>query len=255
MAFMKGSTLIGTGNVMTTIAAVGGAFFVASNQGLESGRRLLEKTVRKNIVKDMHTLAWLAAHGHPYSVLNPNNPHPEKPYIVHRQTGDLLRAVRSGTRRTVGGAEAWVGIDEAAAPYARYLIDGTPRMIARDFLAGSKEEIKDDVAYLFRTQFGKIVLGAAMFYRFAHYAKWASKFAGGSRMASAMYKTARMARNVEVIAQGQPYGLSRRLLNVTLMGQVAKKFSVPGGGPLRLGGAFINKYIMKEYGKHIFKAF
>lgn len=257
MAFLQGSTLVGTGNVMTSIAAAGGAFFVASHQGLESGKKLLLKTVRANISKTCHSLAVLAAPpwNHPYSFLNPNNPHPEKPYLIHKQTGNLLSAVRSGTRSTAGGAEAWVGIDENVAPYARCLIEGTPRMIDRDFLTESRAEIKDDVEYLFKTQFGKIVLGAAMFYQLAHYAKWASKFTGGSRFASGMYKTARMARNAEVIAQGQAYGLNKRLFNVVVGGQVAKRFSVPGGGSLRLGGAFVNKYIMQEYGKRLFQAF
>ncbi len=255
MGFLQGSTLIGTGNVMTSIAATGGAFFVASHQGLESGKKLLLKTVKANISKTCHSLKKLADMGHPYSLLNPNNPHPEKPYLIHKQSGNLLTAVRSGTRQVAGGAEAWVGIDEDTAPYARALIDGSPRMISRDFLNESKEEIKGDVEYLFKTQFGKIVLGAAMFYQLAHYAKWASKLTGGSRFASSMYKTARMARNAEVIAQGDPYGLNKRFLNVVLGGQVAKRFMVPGGGSMRLGGAFVNKYIMQEYGRKLFQAF
>lgn len=253
MSFLQGSTIGGMGDLVRSVAVTGGIGFIGASQGLEKGRRLLEKTVRANIVKDMHTLGWLAAHGHPYSVLNPNNPHPEKPYIVHQQTGNLLRAVRSGTR--TGSIEAWVGIDEGAAPYARCLIEGTPRMIARDFLSGSREEVKKEVAGFMKMGVGSMLLGAAMFYQVARYAKWASKFVGSSPIVGQMYKTARLARNAEVICQGQPYGLSRRFINVVMAGRVARRFMVPGGGPAALGGAVVNKYIMREYGNKLFKSF
>ncbi|GAH31709.1 unnamed protein product, partial [marine sediment metagenome] len=167
----------------------------------------------------------------------------------------LLSAVRSGTRARAGSAEAWVGIDESVAPYARGLIEGTPRMIARDFLSGSREEVKGGVASMMKAGVGRVLLGAALFFQIARYAKWVSKFAGGSPIVSNMYKAARFARNAEVICQGQPLGLSRRFVNVVMMGRVAKQFMVPGGGPLRVGGAVVNKYIMQSYGRRLFKPF
>ena len=255
MAFTQGSTVSGMGGLITSVAVAGGMGFGAASQGMEKGKQILENAVKGNIVKDMHTLQWLAAHDHPYSVVNPNNPHPEKPYIVHQQTGNLLRSVRSGTRARAGSAEVWVGIDEAKAPYARYLIEGTPRMIRRDFLSGSRDEVKGEVLRAMKMSVGRVMLGAALFFQIARQAKWISKFVGGSPVVSNMYKAARFARNAEVICQGQPLGLSRRFVNVVMMGKVAKQFMVPGGGPVRLGGAVVNKYIMQSYGRRLFKPF
>ena len=255
MAFTQGSTVGGMGSLITSVAVAGGMGFGAASQGMEKGKQVLEAKVRENISKTCHNLASLAAMGHPYSALNPNNPHPEKPYLIHKETGNLLNAVRSGTRARAGSAEAWVGIDESVAPYARCLVEGTPRMIARDFLSGSREEVKGEVASMMKAGVGRVLLGAALFFQIARYAKWVSKFAGGSPIVSNMYKAARFARNAEVICQGQPLGLSRRFVNVVMMGRVAKQFMVPGGGPLRVGGAVVNKYIMQSYGRRLFKPF
>lgn len=255
MAFIRGSSLVGMGSLVATCGGAQGALFVGGSQGLMKGGALLEKTIRENISKTCHSLKQLADMGHPYSFLNPNNPHPEKPYIVHRQTGQLLSSLRSGTRVTGRGVEAWVGIDESVAPYARCLIEGTPRMISRDFLSESREEVRGEISEIMKAGFGKVLLGAAMFYQLAHIAKWASKFVGGARVASSMYKVSRFARTAEVVAQGAPHGLSRRFLNVTLMGTVAKRFSVPGGGSLRVGGAVVNKFITQEFSKRLFRVF
>ncbi len=245
----------GMGSLITSIAVAGGMGFGAASRGMEKGRQILEAKIRENIVKDMHTLQWLAAHGHPYSAVNPNNPHPEKPYIIHEQTGNLLRAIRSGTRAKAGSAEVWVGIDESKAPYARWLIEGSPRMIARDFLSGSRDEVKGEVTRAMTASVGKVLLGAAFFFQIARQAKWISKLVGGSPVVSKMYKVARFARNAEVVCQGQPLGLSKRFVNVVMTGPVVKRFMVPGGGPARLGGAVVNKYIMQAYGRRLFKPF
>jgi len=245
------------GSLITSVAVAGGMGFGGASQGVEKGKQMLEAKIRENISKTCHDLASLAAMGHPYSVLNPNNPHPEKPYLVHKESRNLLRAVRSGTRARAGSVEAWVGIDESVAPYARVLIHGGPRarMFGRDFLSGSKDEIKGELASVMKAGVGKALLGAALFFQIARYAKWVSKFAGGSPVVSNMYKAARFARNAEVVCQGQPLGLSRRFVNVVMMGPIAKRFMVPGGGPARVGGAVVNKYIMQAYGRRLFKAF
>jgi hypothetical protein len=106
----------------------------------------VHKRVRKNLNKVDHSLKRLRELGHPYAVRNPRNPHRRIPWTVHRQSGDLLRALMEpffsfGDDFAIG----FVEVDEGIAPHARWVLFGTPTMIARNFLARSLDEVRNKI--------------------------------------------------------------------------------------------------------------
>ena len=163
--------------VAKNIKAFGDGFCGHVNKCMETVQNMLDTKVTENMSQADHTLADLARLDHPYAKrhgpegLNLHTPY----YQVHIQSGRLLASKRSGTVKAdisggVLSAKAWCGVYERGAPYAAYVIYGTSRqapggseagtskkspgnspsgMIARDFLTGSLNEVKDEaVAYL-----------------------------------------------------------------------------------------------------------
>ncbi len=109
-------------------------------KNIEKATGLLAKTVERNISLTCHSLAKLREMGHPYAVRDPHNPH-NPPYLVHKQEGNLIASLYSESVETTG----IVGVDEGSAPYARFIITGTSKMIPRDFLGGSLFEKRDQI--------------------------------------------------------------------------------------------------------------
>lgn len=115
-------------------------FLEEVNKDMHSVRELLYTTVISNISKtDSHE-------GHPYARggVNPHNP----PYSVHMITGNLVNSVYSfiNEARVNDGklqASAVVGVD-GNLDYAKYVLFGTSKMVPRNFLIGSREEIKNE---------------------------------------------------------------------------------------------------------------
>lgn len=111
----------------------------------------LHKRIGKNINKTDHSLERLRQMGHPYAKRNPRNPHKKIPHTVHRQSGTLLSALmKPQFKLTKESIIGFVELDEGMAPHARWVIFGTTKMIKRDFLFGSLQEIRDDIIKIFQ---------------------------------------------------------------------------------------------------------
>ncbi len=110
--------------------------------GLREAAEILQEKMKENASLTDHTLKDLARMGHPYSVRNPNNPH-EPPYLVHEQTGDLKNQIEITS--SPKELSLVVGVDGDKVPYIAYIIHGTSKMIARNFLAESFTEALPDM--------------------------------------------------------------------------------------------------------------
>jgi hypothetical protein len=79
-----------------------------------------------------HSLAELAAMGHPYATRDPRNPH-DPPQTVHVQSGALISGLQDGdVKATAKGATARVWNTEQ--PLDTWIQTGTPAMIARAYM-------------------------------------------------------------------------------------------------------------------------
>lgn len=114
---------------------------------LEMAADIVEEKMVENASLTDHTLKDLAKLGHPYSLRNTANPH-DPPYLVHEQTGNL----KSSIERTSSpkGFRVSIGVDEDKVPYLPYLILGTSKMIARDFITESFNEVLPQLRKLFK---------------------------------------------------------------------------------------------------------
>ena len=148
--------VLGADVVAKNIKAFGDGFCGHVNKTMEAVDIMLDKKVTENMSQADHSQADLAKLGHPYA-----RRHGEEgsglhtPYYqVHKQSGQLLASKRSGiVKADISGgtlrASAWSGVYERGAFYAAYIIYGTSKMIPRDFLTGSLNEVKDEaIAYL-----------------------------------------------------------------------------------------------------------
>lgn len=147
----------GTDKVLRNLENLKRGVEKGASRAVTSSTSFLQKRVKKNISLTGRSLKQLAEMGHPYAVRNPFSPHPGPPFLVHKQTGRLLRAVRSGVVSATGKVTGKVGVDETAAPYARAVIMGTRKMVARDFLRGSLKEVKSKVRDTVRDDLRKTV--------------------------------------------------------------------------------------------------
>ena len=108
----------------------------------------LEKREKKNASLTDHSLPGLRRLGHPYARSRPGINAAalgHEPWLVHRQTGTLLRAIGSRHGFIGDQAQGQVFVDEAEAPHARLVIQGTPTMHPRDFLNESLNQIADQI--------------------------------------------------------------------------------------------------------------
>ncbi|SRR6266511_3332041 len=100
-----------------------------------------ERLVKARLVKlsgGPYSAAALRAMGHPYSRRRPHPP--AAPYIVNVQSGQFRRSWRVKARMQGGDLEIIV---DNTAPYARYLFDGTSRMIARPIRERVAAEVRE----------------------------------------------------------------------------------------------------------------
>lgn len=127
------------------ILAFGKGFLREVNKDMDSVRKLLDDRVEANMSLTDHSLKDLAIMGHPYAARAPQSIHSPE-YQVHQQTGRLLKAKYSGIEKAevTGGsltAAAFVGIHQSEAAHAIPVIYGTWKMVPRDFLRGSLNEV------------------------------------------------------------------------------------------------------------------
>lgn len=114
-----------------------------------------------------HSLEDLARMGHPYSRSGGGSSRPHGPYDVHVQFGvsrgwvessHLLSEALFKELKIANDARevlAKVGVDTTKAPHAIFVIDGTRYMIQRDFLRGSYNEIRNQLAREFDDGFSR----------------------------------------------------------------------------------------------------
>jgi hypothetical protein len=112
----------------------------------EAAEILMDKIIENASLTD-HTLQQLAAMGYPYSVRDPQNPH-NPPYQIHTQTLTLRNNIEIST--SPKGFRVSVGVDEDKVFYIPYLINGTSKMIARDFITGSFDEVLPEMQKVFK---------------------------------------------------------------------------------------------------------
>lgn len=135
-----GKNVSGTKFVLEKLDGMQFAIIEAVNELMAEGVQMFEDEIKKNISLTDHSLAELRALDHPYARRHGERGQPiHEPYwLVHTRGAGLIRAMYSGVisenGRTVDG---YVGFDIAAAPHATYVIFGTIKMIARDFMTPS----------------------------------------------------------------------------------------------------------------------
>lgn len=113
---------------------------------LQEAADLLEMKMKDNASLTDHTLKDLADLGHPYSVRDPNNPH-SPPYLIHEQTGNLKNNIEQF--KSEKGFRISVGVDENKVFYIPYLILGTEKMISRDFITETFNEVLPEIRKIF----------------------------------------------------------------------------------------------------------
>jgi hypothetical protein len=90
----------------------------------------------KEITAGDHSLAVLAAMGHPYATRHPDPPHADP--IIHQQTGAYVRAMRVtppvGTPGEIIEGRIDMNGDPAMKQLDRWLQEGTMKMIARPWM-------------------------------------------------------------------------------------------------------------------------
>lgn len=134
----------GADTVAENIKRFGGGFKEHVRKVMDYAGAMLDADITLNMSISDHTLAELAALGHPYAARHGSQGIPiHSPYwLIHTHTGHLLSSKRRGVSDVgISGGKlqvsAWVGLDETVAFYALYLIWGTSKMIPRDVLSGS----------------------------------------------------------------------------------------------------------------------
>ncbi len=95
-----------------------------------------------------HDLKQLRKMGHPYALKSTKEIH-DPPHQVHIQSGDLQNAIKMEVLDD--GRRIRVGVDDSEAPHAAAVILGTSRMVSRDFVRGSYEEVLPELKEIART--------------------------------------------------------------------------------------------------------
>lgn len=151
----------GQETVAKNIVFFGEGFLKHVNVQMEKIQIVLDDKVVKNMSLTDHSLKDLAQMGHPYSRRHPMTIHDPK-WAVHTQSGKLLESKESGTTEAsvIGGelkASAFVGLNVYVAEHADDVIYGTSRMVPRDFLTGSLNQVKKEVGDILRNNLRDIV--------------------------------------------------------------------------------------------------
>lgn len=138
--------ITGLENIESRILKAKEAMYKWKDEFIEKSTTTLYEKIQERVgVQDIHTPAILEEMGHPYAKRDPRNPH-FPPYIVHRQSGDLFRAIkRPKYKQTETKSEGYVEIDEGEVDYVRDVLFGNSVMISRNFMTGSLEEVKSQV--------------------------------------------------------------------------------------------------------------
>lgn len=137
-------SITGTQLLIQDLRKLGAEFDMQLKLNVKAATLKVFHRVKKNINLNDHTIKQLAAMGHPYSAVNPQQIHTPE-YLVHKQTGELRRAVEHGVIQEGDETIGFVRVNEDKAPYARWVVMGTTKMVGRDFLSGTMDELRDKV--------------------------------------------------------------------------------------------------------------
>ena len=117
-------------------------FDKASRAALEAAGRELQAGLLKNVTRTDYSLQDLANMDHPYARRHGSiRIHSDRPYVVHKQSG-LMSSNISG--KTLGNASQGyryrVGFNYGAVRYAKFVVQGTKYMLARDVVYRTSQE-------------------------------------------------------------------------------------------------------------------
>jgi len=118
--------------------------FRRSFMAIQLASKILHEKMTENISLTDHSLKELKRLGYPYAKREPKKIH-EPDWLVHKQKGDLVRSLGVFIRKTPRKFSAKVGCDETIAPHVAWIVHGTSKMVGRDFIRGSFEQVKDEI--------------------------------------------------------------------------------------------------------------
>ena len=125
-----------------TIVAIGNARVSmkrAAFEAVKSAGQALRARVRDNVSATDHTMAALAAEGHPYArrhgqikqIHRPRKYMLDARHLIHTRSGSMLSSLRGGMRS--GPKIAYdLDFDLTRAPWIAYVLYGTKKMLPRD---------------------------------------------------------------------------------------------------------------------------
>lgn len=128
----------------------------AAKQVLRASHRIaakLQTSMQQNITLTDHSFNQLAKMGHPYAVANPKNIH-EPPWLVHEQSGKLSDAQYNRIDTKKDSVIVLSGIDSDQAPHVGYVVHGTSKMVSRNFIKGTLDQITPDVDKILQEEVG-----------------------------------------------------------------------------------------------------
>jgi hypothetical protein len=138
---------IEVGNIRTLLLSMNSTWvsvMQATARCVDAAGEVMLREVRSSVSRTEHSLDDLRAKDHPYArrhgairsgVLG--GAFVQRPYLVHRQSGDMLASIR-GASSSVGGGPAFeVGTSH---PHARFVIEGSRVLLRRDFLIDTMNE-------------------------------------------------------------------------------------------------------------------
>lgn len=113
----------------------------AQRDSLMAGGKVLREAIKQHLSITDHSLEDLRRMGHPYARRHGSiRVHPERPFMVHRQDGRMMKATTLESKAYPGGSgggaryTAIVGLDYGQQRYFKYAIEGTRKMLPRDTL-------------------------------------------------------------------------------------------------------------------------
>lgn len=135
------------GNIRTLIRSMNqryASFSQALDRCIEAGGEVMLAEIRATASRNEHTLDDLARKDHPYArrhgaiqASTLGGAFVQRPYLVHVQSGGLLRSIQGRFSRPGGLPLYAVGSDH---PHAAAVIDGSRHLLRRDFMIDTMNE-------------------------------------------------------------------------------------------------------------------
>jgi len=135
----------GLDSVLANIRNIIPAETAKMNARLALAGGIVESNVKQHASETDHSLADLAAMGHPYSRRYSAGAAPHPDDVVHQQSGTLYANIEKSQDLNAIHSTVAVGVDESKVPYIGDLITGTSKMRPRNFLGGAFRESLGDV--------------------------------------------------------------------------------------------------------------